>query len=134
MGGRRDTDAPGRPAGRRGTLPPVPPAPAAAVASAAAPPPAPPVPEQRRAGNRGWLVAGLLLAAGGSAAVITTDDARYLRVALIAVCWAFVVAAFVAGNRRADQVAAAGREAELRHAYDLELEREVTARQQFQVE
>ncbi|WP_166503388.1 DUF6779 domain-containing protein [Modestobacter italicus] len=112
----------------------MPPAPTAAGASASTPPPAPPVPEQRRNSNRGWLLAGLLLAAGGSAAVLLTDDARYLRVALLAVCWAFVVAAFVAGSRRADQVAAAGREAELRHAYDLELEREVTARQQFQVE
>ncbi|WP_138735663.1 DUF6779 domain-containing protein [Modestobacter excelsi] len=138
MGGRRDADAPGRPAGGRGTLPPVPPAPAAARVSppAAQPlaPPAPPVPEQRRDGNRGWLVVGLLLAAGGTAAVFVTDDARYLRMALLAVCWAFVVAAFVAGNRRADQVAAAGRETELRHAYDLELEREVTARLQFEVE
>jgi hypothetical protein len=134
MGGRRDADAPGRPAAGRGTLPPVPPAPGAVLVSQPAAQPAPPVPEPRRAGNRGWLVVGLLLAAGGTAAVFFTDDARYLRVALLAVCWAFVVAALVAGNRRADQVAAAGREAELRHAYDLELQREVTARHQFEVE
>jgi hypothetical protein len=96
--------------------------------------PAPPVLEPRSAGGRGWLVAGLLLAAGGTAAVVVTDDARYLRIALLAVCWAFVVVALVAGNRRADQVEAAAREAQLRHAYDLELEREVTARHQFEVE
>ena len=84
--------------------------------------------------NRGWLVLGLLLAAGATAAVFFTEDPLYLRVALLAVCWAFVVAAFVAGNRRADQVAAAGREAELRHAYDLELEREVAARHEYESE
>jgi hypothetical protein len=44
------------------------------------------------------------------------------------VCWACVIAAVLAGGRRADQVAAAAREAGLRHAHDLELEREVAAR------
>ncbi|WP_138760988.1 DUF6779 domain-containing protein [Modestobacter altitudinis] len=116
----------------------MPPAPAAARDSPpppqVTPTPQPAPPGARSTGNRGWLAVGLLLAAGGTAAVFFTDDARYLRVALLAVCWAFVVAAFVAGNRRADQVAAAGREAELKHAYDLELEREVTARHQFEVE
>jgi hypothetical protein len=138
MGRRRDADAPGRPAAGRGTLPPVPPAPGAARPTPPAPQPvvqpAPPVQEPRPAANRAWLVVGLLLAAGGTAAAFSTDDARYLRVALLAVCWAFVVAALAAGNRRADQVAAAAREAELRHAYDLELQREVTARHQFEAE
>jgi hypothetical protein len=85
-------------------------------------------------GRRFWLVLGLVLAAGATAAVLLTDDPRYLRVALLAMCWAFVVAAFLAGDRRADQVAAAAREAELRHAYDLELEREVAARHQYEAE
>jgi hypothetical protein len=75
------------------------------------------------------LVAGLLLAVAATAAVVTTDEARYLRIALLACCWASLVAAFLAGGRRADQLAAQGREAELRHAYDLELEREVAARE-----
>jgi hypothetical protein len=108
MGGRRDDSAPGRSA-----LPPV-------------------SPPSR--GRSAWLVVGLLLAAGATAAVFFTDDPLYLRVALLAVCWAFVVAAFLAGNRRTDQVAAAAREAELRHAYDLELEREVAARHEYEVE
>src|SRR5215212_3814108 len=85
-------------------------------------------------GPRGRLVAGLVLAAGGTAAALLTDDPLTLRLALLAVCWAFVVAAFLAGDRRADHVAAAGREAELRHAYDLELEREVAARHQYEAE
>jgi len=85
-------------------------------------------------GRRFWLVLGLVLAAGATAAVLLTDDPRYLRLALLAMCWAFVVAAFLAGDRRADQVAAAAREAELRHAYDLELEREVAARHQYEAE
>src|SRR4051794_16985064 len=84
--------------------------------------------------HRGWLTIGLLLAAGATVAVFLTEDALYLRVALLAVCWAFLIAAFLGGNRRVDQVAAAGREAELRHAYDLELQREVAARHEYEVE
>src|SRR3954469_7744367 len=85
-------------------------------------------------GRRGWLVLGLVLAAGATAAVLVTDDARLLRVALLGMCWAFVITAFLAGDRRADQLAAAAREAELRHAYDLELEREVIARHQYEAQ
>ena len=84
--------------------------------------------------RRGRLVVGLVLVAGATAAALLTDDPLHLRLALLAVCWAFVVAAFLAGDRRADQVAAAGREAELRHAYDLEVEREVSARHAYQAE
>ncbi|WP_222192477.1 DUF6779 domain-containing protein [Modestobacter italicus] len=84
--------------------------------------------------HRGWLAAGLVLAGGATVAVFFTDDPLYLRVALLAVCWAFLIAAFVAGGRRADQAAAAAREAELRHAYDLELEREVAARHEHQLQ
>ena len=128
MGGRRDDSAPCRIA-----LPPVPARPAAG-APAARSAAAPRADEPPSAGRRGWLVVGLVLAAGATAAVFFTEDPHYLRVALLAVCWAFVVAAFLAGNRRTDQVAAAAREAELRHAYDLELEREVAARHEYEVE
>jgi hypothetical protein len=76
----------------------------------------------------------MVLAAAATAAVFFTENPLYLRVALLAVCWAFVVAAFLAGSRRTDQLAAAGREAELRHAYDLELEREVAARHEYERE
>ena len=106
MGGRRDDSAPG-------------------VTPGIEPP---------SAGRRIGLGIGLLLAAGATAAAFVTEDPLYLRVALLAVCWAFVIAALLAGNRRADRVAAAAREAELRHAYELELEREVAARHAHEAE
>jgi hypothetical protein len=84
--------------------------------------------------GHGWLVLGLVLAAGATAAVFFTENPLYLRVALLAVCWAFIVTAFLAGSRRTSQMVAAGREAELRHAYDLELEREVAARHEYERE
>ncbi|MCW2581837.1 MAG: hypothetical protein JWQ53_627 [Klenkia sp.] len=78
-------------------------------------------------------VLGFALAIGATLAVFLTEDALYLRLAVIAVAWAFVLAAFAAGRRSTDQAVAAGREAELRQAYALELEREVAARREFEL-
>ena len=136
MGGRRDDDGPGRSA-----LPAVPPRP-----PAARPSPTPRPVEQPRAvrpraveepggpARRVWLAVGLVLAAVATAAVFLTDDPLVLRIVLLAVCWAFVVAAFLGGSRGTDRMAAAAREAELRAAYDLELEREVAARHAHEAE
>ncbi|MCZ2818941.1 hypothetical protein O2V63_01170 [Modestobacter sp. VKM Ac-2977] len=83
---------------------------------------------------RVWSAIALVLAVPATAAVFLTENPLHLRVALLAVCWAFVIAAFLAGSRRADQVAAAAREAELRHAYDVELAREVAARHEHEAQ
>ncbi|MGR7025171.1 DUF6779 domain-containing protein [Geodermatophilus sp. URMC 62] len=98
------------------------------------------------------LTAGCLVALAATAAVFLTDDPQLLRVAVVAVAWACLAAAFAAGRHRgadpsaadapaADTPAAgslaadvAAVEAELRSAYDRELEREVAARQQFELE
>ena len=117
MGGRRDDSAPAL-----GTLSPEHPSGLAAST------------EHPSTGRRIGLGIGLLLAAGGTAAALATEDPLHLRVALLAVCWAFVLAALLAGDRRADQVAAAAREAELRHTYELELEREVAARHAYEAD
>src|SRR3954451_3501624 len=126
MEGRRDDTAPD---GRFVTS--APPDPAGRAEGAATPPVAEVAPSRSRSV---WLVVGLVLAAAGTAAVLTTDNPAFLRVALLAVCWAFVITAFLASGRRADQLAAAGREAELRHAYELEIEREVAARHEYQLQ
>ncbi|MCZ2830060.1 hypothetical protein O2W14_14570 [Modestobacter sp. VKM Ac-2986] len=145
MGGRRD-DAPARTA--LPALPPRPAPPPPRPAPAVVDPPAveraaPDRPRrvQPRAvadpaspGRRVWLAVGLVLAAVATAAVFLTDNPLVLRIVLLAVCWAFVVAAFLGGSRDGDRVAAAAREAELRAAYDLELEREVAARHAHEAE
>src|SRR5215218_3538813 len=79
------------------------------------------------------LAGGFLLAALATLAVFLTDNAQYLRVAVVAVAWAFVLAMFAAGRRGTDRAAAAAREAELRRAYELELEREVAARREYEL-
>ncbi|MCZ2825338.1 MULTISPECIES: DUF6779 domain-containing protein [unclassified Modestobacter] len=96
------------------------------------PPVVEPVPGS--AAQRVWSGVALLLAVPATAAAFLTEDPLYLRVALLAVCWAFVIAAFLAGSRRADRMAATAREAELRHAYDLELAHEVAARHEHAAE
>ena len=135
MGGRRDGSAPDRRdldggAPGRGPLPPVP-----GRAESPRPPDGPAGREVVDPRRRGWLLAGLALAAAATAAVFSTDDPLYLRIALLAVCGAFVVlAAFLAGGRRTDQVAAAARTAELQHAHDLELGRQVAVRHEHDAE
>lgn len=87
------------------------------------------------AGSRPVLVAGgFALAALATLAVFLTDNPQYLRIAVVAVAWAFVFATFAAGRRGGDRAEAAVREAELRRTYEVELEREVSARREYELE
>ncbi|MGR6967322.1 DUF6779 domain-containing protein [Geodermatophilus sp. URMC 61] len=91
------------------------------------------------------LVAGFVLAVVATLVVFLTDDARVLRLAVVAAAWAFVLAALAASRRppdgapgdaveRADlERAAAEREAELPPAYELALEREVAVRREHEL-
>lgn len=86
-------------------------------------------------GSRPVLVAcGFALAVLATLAVFLTDNPQYLRIAVVAVAWAFVLATFAAGRRGGDRAEAAVREAELRRAYEVELEREVSARREYELE
>ncbi|MDT0275862.1 DUF6779 domain-containing protein [Blastococcus goldschmidtiae] len=86
-------------------------------------------------GRRVLVVAGgFLLAAGATLAVFLTDNPQYLRIAVVAVAWAFVLATFAAGRRGGDRQAAAAREAQLRRAYEHELDLEVAARREYELE
>jgi hypothetical protein len=80
------------------------------------------------------LAGGFALAALATLAVFLTDNPQYLRLAVVAVAWAFVLATFAAGRRSTDRVAAAAREAELRRAYERELDLEVAARREYELE
>ncbi|NEK57592.1 hypothetical protein GCU56_06865 [Geodermatophilus sabuli] len=85
------------------------------------------------------LLVGFLLAVGATVVVFVTENPQLLRLAVVGAAWAFVLAA-LAGTRRgpepaegrpdvqAVERAAADREAELRLAYELELEREAAER------
>src|SRR3954451_6674317 len=78
------------------------------------------------------LVAGFVLALAATAVVFLTDNPQYLRLAVIAAAWAFVLAAFLAGRRRAEAQAAAAREEEIRRSYEYELDREAAAHREYE--
>ncbi|SDC44403.1 hypothetical protein SAMN05660690_1462 [Geodermatophilus telluris] len=86
------------------------------------------------------LALGACLALAATVVVFLTEDARVLRVSVVAVAWACLLAAVAAGRRPArdaevpDVPDTAALEAELRRAYDAELEREVAARQRYELE
>jgi hypothetical protein len=80
------------------------------------------------------LAGGFALAGAATLAVFLTDNPQYLRLAVLAAAWAFVVAAFLAGRRRADQQAVAGREEALRRRYEQELDREAAAHREYELE
>ncbi len=91
------------------------------------------------------LVAGCVLTVVATVVVFLTDDPRVLRLAVVAAAWGFVLAALVASRRSPEGAAAGGgevaaveraaaeREAELRLAYELELEREVAGRREHEL-
>jgi hypothetical protein len=85
-------------------------------------------------GRKLILAGGFGLAIAATVAVFLTENAQYLRIAVVAVAWAFVLATFAAGRRQADRVAAAAREEELHRAYEYELAREVAARREYELE
>lgn len=91
------------------------------------------------------LAAGSVLAVAATVVVFLTEDPQVLRLAVVAAAWAFVLALLVGsrpGARGTDvdggtlaehERAAAEREADLRVAYELELEREVAARREHEL-
>jgi hypothetical protein len=81
------------------------------------------------------LVAGMLcFATLGAAALIWTDDARLLRLGIVAALWAALVGAFAAARYRREALADHDHAGQLRRVYELELEREVAARREYELE
>ncbi|WP_116449648.1 DUF6779 domain-containing protein [Blastococcus litoris] len=86
-------------------------------------------------GRRTLLQAGgLVLAVAATLTVFLTDNPQLLRLAVVGVAWAFVLATVAAGRRSTDEATAQAREAELRRAYEYELDREVAARREYELE
>ena len=94
------------------------------------------VPGGRR-GRRGPLqvAAGgvAFVAVVGSVVIAFTDNARFLKLALVAVLWVAVGALFFVEQMRRRAETAVARTADLRAVYELELEREVRARREHEL-
>lgn len=93
-----------------------------------------PVPRRSTGGvGRTLLGAALGFAVLGAAALVLTNDARWLRLGIVAALWAALVGAFAAARYRRDGAAGHDRRADLRRVYQLEIEREVAARREHEL-
>lgn len=75
---------------------------------------------------------GLVVAAAAVLAV-GSDDARFLRLGILAALWAALLGAFAAVRMRREVAAGTDRAEDLRTIYQLELEREVAARREHEL-
>jgi len=91
-------------------------------------------PEAGSSGGRVLLVGAVLFAAAATGLLVLTDEQRWLRLGIVAALWAALVGAFLAAKYRrqvTDQRQAAADRQEL---YELELEREIAARREYELE
>ncbi|MBF6511019.1 hypothetical protein IU422_25150 [Nocardia farcinica] len=90
--------------------------------------------ESRAGGSTALWVGALVLAAAATAVLVISDDARLLRLGLVAALWSALVGAFAVARLR-HRVAQDEKLAEDRQRiYELELEREIAARREFELE
>ena len=90
-----------------------------------------------RRGGRvpGWplLTALLVLAIAASATLVFTDRVELLRLAVILSLWAAVVAAFVTVVYRRQSELDQARARDMKFVYDLQLDREISARREYEL-
>jgi hypothetical protein len=90
----------------------------------------------RRGGRRpGWvlLTALLVLAIAASSALVFTNRVELLKLAVILALWAAVVAAFVSVIYRRQSDADQAKVRDLKLVYDLQLDREISARREYEL-
>ena len=90
----------------------------------------------RRPGQRpGWLLlsALLVLAILASATIVFTNKVELLRLAVILSLWAAVLAAFVSVVYRRQSELDQARSRDMKYVYDLQLDREIAARREYEL-
>lgn len=75
-----------------------------------------------------------MLAAAATAVLVLSDDARLLRLGLVAALWSALIGAFAVAKLRNRVVEGEELAAERQRIYELELEREIAARREFELE
>lgn len=91
---------------------------------------------QRVRSTGGLLLLGatVVLALGAAATLVLSHDTRWVRLGAVAALWAALFGAFVAVRARARSGDAGQRAADLQRIYELELEREVAARREHELQ
>src|SRR5947209_14534062 len=80
------------------------------------------------------LVAVLVLAVACTAVLVVTSSAQWLRLGVLGGLWAAMLGVFLATRYRKQVVDREAEAAELQSVYQLELEREVAARREYELE
>src|SRR3954471_7346535 len=92
--------------------------------------------KNRRGGRRpGWLLLTVLLvlAIAASSALVFTTRVELLKLAVILSLWAAVIGAFVSVMYRRPRDIDAARARDLNLVYDLQLDREISARREYEL-
>ncbi|MEV0697414.1 DUF6779 domain-containing protein [Saccharopolyspora sp. NPDC050389] len=79
-------------------------------------------------------VGALVLAAAATAVLVVSNDARFLRLGLVAALWSALIGAFAVAKLRHRVVQGEELAADRQRIYELELEREIAARREFELE
>lgn len=83
-------------------------------------------------GSTAVWVGALLLGGAATALLVLSDDARLLRLGLVAALWVALAGAFAGARLRSQVIRARERAQDDQRIYELELEREIAAREQYE--
>ncbi|MEV6215850.1 DUF6779 domain-containing protein [Nocardia sp. NPDC051833] len=92
-------------------------------------------PPRRRRDDAGKLFIGVLILLGLTASVflIFSENVQYVRVGLVAALWAAVIGALAATRYRKDAAVDKAKVRDLQTVYELQLEREINARREYEM-
>lgn len=92
-------------------------------------------PPRRRRDDAGKLFIGALILLGLTASVflIFSENVQYVRVGLVAALWAAVIGALAATRYRKDAAVDKAKVRDLQTVYELQLEREINARREYEM-
>ncbi|APE32918.1 hypothetical protein BOX37_01855 [Nocardia mangyaensis] len=90
---------------------------------------------RRRRDDAGKLFVGLIIALGLTASVflVFSDNLHYVRIGLVAALWAAVLGALAATRYRKDAAVDNAKVRDLQTVYELQLEREINARREYEM-
>ncbi|MCE7009233.1 hypothetical protein LWC34_41425 [Kibdelosporangium philippinense] len=80
------------------------------------------------------LGGALVLVLGATLILVLTDDARFLKMGILAALWAALVGAFLAARFRRQVADKTDESQSMQAIYELELEREIAARREYELE
>ncbi|TCO57994.1 DUF6779 domain-containing protein [Actinocrispum wychmicini] len=80
------------------------------------------------------LGGALVLGFGATIVLVMSDDARFLKLGIVAALWAALLGVFLAARFRRQVSDGADNAADMQAVYELELEREIAARREYELE